>query len=182
MAASSKWSRRWPGCGPTRSSPISTGTAIPRRPPFPSPSTRRSGPGGWAAAGGRADAPADVRENKGSKGVGDFSIQGVVARLTQDFGARPLDIVVHSLANAPEVKQPLIDTSRRGYLEALSVSAYSNIAFVRSLGPLMRPDGSFLALTYMAGERGIPGYGGGMSSAEAALAADTRTLAYEAGL
>src|SRR5437867_2207577 len=175
MAASSKWSRRWPGCGPTRSSPISTGTAIPRRPPFPSPSTRRSGPGGLA------DAPADVRENKRYKDVGDFSIQGVVARLTQDFGARPLDIVVHSLANAPEVKQPLIDTSRRGYLEALSVSAYSNIAFVRSLGPLLRPDGSFLSLTYMAGERVIPGYGGGMSSAKAALEADTRTLAYEAG-
>src|SRR2546428_13294715 len=121
-----------------------------------------------AAYDSLTDAPADVRENKRYKDVGDFSVQGVVARLTEDFGARPLDIVVHSLANAPEVKQPLIDTSRRGYLEALSVSAYSNIAFVRSLGPLMRPDGSFLSLTYMAGERVIPGYGGGMSSAKAA--------------
>jgi enoyl-[acyl-carrier protein] reductase I len=122
-----------------------------------------------------------VRENKRYKDVGDFSIQGAVARFTQDFGERPLDIVVHSLANAPEVKKPLIDTSRRGYLEAVSVSAYSNIAFVRSFGPLMRPDGCFLSLTYMAGERVIPGYGGGMSSAKAALEADTRTLAYEAG-
>ena len=33
----------------------------------------------------------------------------------------------------------------------------------------------------MAGERVIPGYGGGMSSAKAALESDTRTLAYEAG-
>ena len=33
----------------------------------------------------------------------------------------------------------------------------------------------------MASERGIPGYGGGMSSAKAALESDTRTLAYEAG-
>ena len=33
----------------------------------------------------------------------------------------------------------------------------------------------------MAGERVIPGYGGGMSSAKAALEADTRTLAFEAG-
>jgi enoyl-[acyl-carrier protein] reductase I len=46
---------------------------------------------------------------------------------------------------------------------------------------MMRPGGSFLSLTYMAGERVIPGYGGGMSSAKAALEADTRTLAYEAG-
>ena len=45
----------------------------------------------------------------------------------------------------------------------------------------MRPGGSFLSLTYMAGERVIPGYGGGMSSAKAALEADTRTLAFEAG-
>jgi enoyl-[acyl-carrier protein] reductase I len=33
----------------------------------------------------------------------------------------------------------------------------------------------------MAGERVIPGYGGGMSSAKAALESDTRVLAYEAG-
>jgi enoyl-[acyl-carrier protein] reductase I len=33
----------------------------------------------------------------------------------------------------------------------------------------------------MASQRVIPGYGGGMSSAKAALESDTRTLAYEAG-
>ena len=134
-----------------------------------------------AAFDSLADAPAELRDNKRYRDVGDFSVQGVAARLRQDFGDRPLDIVVHSLANAPEVKQPLLDTSRRGYLEAVSVSAYSNISLVRHLGPLMRPEGSFLSLTYMAGERVIPGYGGGMSSAKAALEADTRTLAYEAG-
>jgi enoyl-[acyl-carrier protein] reductase I len=55
------------------------------------------------------------------------------------------------------------------------------VSMVRSLGPLTRPGGSYLSLTYMAGERVIPGYGGGMSTAKAALEADTRTLAYEAG-
>ena len=89
--------------------------------------------------------------------------------------------MVHSLANGPEVKKPLIDTSRAGYLTAVSVSAYSNISLVRNLAPMMRPGGSFLSLTYMAGERVVPGYGGGMSSAKAALEADTRTLAFEAG-
>ena len=43
------------------------------------------------------------------------------------------------------------------------------------------PGASVLSLTFMAGERVVPGYGGGMSSAKAALEADTRTLAYEAG-
>jgi enoyl-[acyl-carrier protein] reductase I len=134
-----------------------------------------------AAFDAMADVPADIRDNKRYKEQGDFTIQGVVERLRQDFGERPIDIVVHSLANGPEVKNQLLDTSRQGYLSAVSVSAYSNVSFVRNFGPLMREGGSFLSLTYMAGERVIPGYGGGMSTAKAALEADTRTLAYEAG-
>ena len=128
-----------------------------------------------------ADVPPDVRENKRYRERGDFSIAGAVARLRADFGDRPLDIVVHSLANGPEVRKALIDTSRAGYLSAVGVSAYSNLAFIRELGALMRPNGCFLSLTYLAGERAIPGYGGGMSSAKAALESDTRTLAFEAG-
>jgi enoyl-[acyl-carrier protein] reductase I len=134
-----------------------------------------------AAFDAMVDVPADIRENKRYKEQGDFTIQGVVERFRQDFGERPIDIVVHSLANGPEVKNQLLDTSRQGYLSAVSVSAYSNVSFVRNFGPLMREGGSFLSLTYMAGERVIPGYGGGMSTAKAALEADTRTLAYEAG-
>jgi enoyl-[acyl-carrier protein] reductase I len=128
-----------------------------------------------------AETPAEVRENKRYKEVGDFSIHGMAERIRNDFGESSLDVVVHSLANAPEVRSPLVDTSRQGYLSAISVSAYSNVSLVRHLSPLMRQGGSFLSLTYMAGERVIPGYGGGMSSAKAALEADTRTLAFEAG-
>jgi enoyl-[acyl-carrier protein] reductase I len=134
-----------------------------------------------AAFDALADAPPEVRDNKRYKEVGDFSIQGMTDRIRADFGEGALDIVVHSLANGPEVKSPLVDTSRQGYLAAISVSAYSNISLVRHLSPLMRPNGAFLSLTYMAGVRVIPGYGGGMSSAKAALEADTRTLAFEAG-
>ena len=134
-----------------------------------------------AAFGTLEDAPAELRESKRYKDRGDFSIAGVAARLRDDFGAEGLDVVVHSLANGPEVRNPLLDTSRRGYLEAVSVSAYSNVALVRQLAPLMRRGGAFLSLTFMASERVIPGYGGGMSSAKAALESDTRTLAFEAG-
>lgn len=134
-----------------------------------------------AAFDSLADVPPDVRENKRYKDQGDFSIQGMAERIRNDFGASGLDIVVHSLANAPEVKSPLVDTSRQGYLSAISVSAYSHVSLVRHLAPMMKPGGSFLSLSYMAGERVIPGYGGGMSSAKAALEADTRTLAFEAG-
>jgi enoyl-[acyl-carrier protein] reductase I len=127
------------------------------------------------------DAPVDIRENKRYRERGDFSVSGAVSRFRSDFGDAGLDIVVHSLANGPEVRNALVDTSRAGYLAAVSVSAYSNISLVRHFAPLMRPGGSFLSLTYMASERVVPGYGGGMSSAKAALESDTRTLAYEAG-
>jgi enoyl-[acyl-carrier protein] reductase I len=128
-----------------------------------------------------ADAPAEVRAHKRYRDAGDFSIAGLAARLAADFGERPLDIVVHSLANGPEVKKPLLETSRAGYLAAVSVSAYSLVALVARLGPLLRPAASVLSLTYLASERVVPGYGGGMSSAKAALESDTRTLAFEAG-
>jgi len=127
------------------------------------------------------DAPEDIRTNKRYKDVGDFSIEGVRQRLEQDFGSPALDVVVHSLANGPEVKKPLLETSRAGYLAAISASAYSLASLVSRLSPLMRRGGAFVSLTYMASERVIPGYGGGMSSAKAALESDTRTLAYEAG-
>ncbi len=125
--------------------------------------------------------PDDVRTSKRYKDIGDCSIGGVAQRLVADFGDRPLDIVVHSLANGPEVKKPLLEVSRGGYLAALSASAYSLVSMVQRFAPLMRDGGSFLSLTYLASERVIPGYGGGMASAKAALESDTRTLAFEAG-
>src|SRR5688572_26014756 len=92
------------------------------------------------------DAPADLRENKRYKDTGDFSISGLAARLTADFGAKPLDIVVHSLANGPEVKKPLLEVSRAGYLAAVSASAYSLVSMLQRLGPLLRPGGAVASL------------------------------------
>ena len=128
-----------------------------------------------------SDAPEEIRTNKRYKDVGDFSIDGLAAGMLADFGPKSLDILVHSLANGPDVKKPLLETSRNGYLAAVSVSAYSLIGMLRRFGPMMRPSASVLSLTYMASERVIPGYGGGMSSAKAALESDTRTLSFEAG-
>lgn len=128
-----------------------------------------------------SEMPEDLKSSKRYKDVGDCSIDGLAAQLVSDFGAQPLDIVVHALANGPEVKKPLLETSRGGYLAALSASSYSLVSMLQRLGPLMRPGGSVASLTYMASERVIPGYGGGMSSAKAALECDTRLLAFEAG-
>ncbi len=127
------------------------------------------------------EAPLKLRENRRYKAHADFTIQGVSDQLVAEFGDKPLDIVIHSLANGPEVQKPLMQTSRAGYLSAVSASAYSFVSMVQRFGPLLRAEGSFLCLSYMASERVIPGYGGGMSSAKAALESDTRTLAFEAG-
>jgi enoyl-[acyl-carrier protein] reductase I len=124
------------------------------------------------------DVPAEVRDNRRYRDAGDFTIGGLAAAVAADGG---VDVVVHSLANGSEVKRPLLETSRRGYLSAVSASAYSMVSMVRHLGPVMRRGGAFLSLSYMAAERAVPGYGGGMSSAKAALESDTRVLAYEAG-
>ncbi len=125
------------------------------------------------------DVPEEIRENKRYKEVGGYTISEIADAVSKDFGT--IDILVHSLANAPEVKNPLLGTSRKGYLAAMSSSAYSFISLLSHFGPLMNPGGSALSLTYIASERIIPGYGGGMSSAKAALESDTRTLAWEAG-
>ena len=127
------------------------------------------------------DVPAEVQSHKRYRDLGDVSIQGLARRLSGDFGEPCLDIVIHSLANAPEVKKPLLETSRKGYLAAVGTSAFSFASMLRRLGPLARKQASFLALSYLAAERVIPGYGGGMSSAKAALESDVRTLSFEAG-
>lgn len=128
-----------------------------------------------------ADVPEDVKTSKRYAERGDFTVEGLAKSLVADFGEKPIDYLVHSLANGPEVKKLLLDTSRSGYLGAVAVSAYSMISMVQRLGPHMRAGGACLSLTYMASEKIIPGYGGGMSSAKAALESDTRVLAFEAG-
>lgn len=127
------------------------------------------------------DVPEEIREDKRYRELSGYTIQEVADTLRDELGDGCLDILVHALANGPEVRKPLVDTSRAGYLAAVSASAYSMVSLVQRFGPLMRERGSAVSLTYLAGERVVPGYGGGMSSAKAALESDTRTLAYEAG-
>lgn len=124
--------------------------------------------------------PEDVKTNKRYKDIeGGFTIQEVVDQVQKDYGK--IDILLHALANGPEVTKPLLETTREGYLAASSASAYSLVSMVSRFGPIMNPGGAVVSLSYIASTRVIPGYGGGMSSAKAQLESDTRTLAYEAG-
>lgn len=125
------------------------------------------------------EVPDEVKSNKRYAGLTGFDIESCVEKVKKDFGR--VDILVHSLANGPEVTKPLMKTSRAGYLAASSASAYSMVAMVSKFAPLMPPGGSCISLSYIASERVVPGYGGGMSSAKAQLESDTRVLAWEAG-
>lgn len=125
------------------------------------------------------DVPQDVKDNKRYTSYKEYTISEVAKAVERDFGK--IDILVHCLANAPEVTKPLLETSRKGYLAAMSASAYSFVSLIKHFGPIMNENGSALTLSYIASSRVIPGYGGGMSSAKAALESDTRALAYEAG-
>ncbi len=125
------------------------------------------------------EVPEEIRENKRYKNAGGYTVSEVAAQVEQDFGK--IDFLIHSLANSPEIKNALLDTSRKGYLAAISASSYSFISLLSHFGPLMNQGGATLSLTYLASERAVPGYGGGMSSAKAALESDTRMLSFEAG-
>jgi enoyl-[acyl-carrier protein] reductase I len=132
------------------------------------------------------DSMADVDETKRNdkrwNKHGDFTIQGMYAKYREQF--QHLDILIHSVAFSREIKNKAVDTSRAAYLQAISISGYSLTALARAGLPLMenRPDGAaVLGLTYLGGDRAVPHYGGGMSTAKAALQIDTKQLASNLG-
>ncbi|RZC43384.1 hypothetical protein C5167_036333 [Papaver somniferum] len=104
------------------------------------------------------DVPEDVtiKANRRYAAYSNWTVQEVAECVKKDFGT--IDILVHSLANGPEVTKPLLETSRKGYLAALSASSYSYVSLLKHFVPIMNPGK----------------YGGGMSSAKAALESDTR--------
>jgi enoyl-[acyl-carrier protein] reductase I len=128
------------------------------------------------------DVDEKTRNDRRFQRHGDYSIKGMMELLARDFNA--IDILVHSIAFSPEIKNKAIDTSRSAYLTALSVSAYSLTALLRAALPFMenRPDGAAaVGLTYLGGDRVVPHYGGGMSAAKAALQMDAKQLASNLG-
>jgi enoyl-[acyl-carrier protein] reductase I len=133
-----------------------------------------------------ADVPEDTRGDRRYKRVeeqhGDYSIEGLMKAVKESHGG--LDILIHSVAFAPEIKSKLLDTTRAGYWTALSISAYSLVGLMRAGLPLMenrRNGASVVGLTYLGGARVVPHYGGGMSTAKAALEIDAKQLAHNAG-
>ena len=94
------------------------------------------------------DVPEDIATNKRYAGLDGFTISEVAAKVKADYGT--IDILVHSIANGPDVTKPLLETSRSGYLAASSASAFSMVSLVQRFGPFMNPGGAVVSLSYIA--------------------------------
>lgn len=111
----------------------------------------------------------------------DEDIEAVFARLKDEFGG--LDFVVHGVAYAlrEELEGDYFTTSRAGFHLSQDISVYSLTLIARQAAPLMEGrQGSILTLTYLGGERVVPGYNV-MGVAKAALDMSVRYLANDLG-
>lgn len=110
----------------------------------------------------------------------DAEIEQVFAKLKERYGK--IDILVHAIAfaQADDLKNDFLQTSREGFRIAHDVSVYSLIALSRAAAPLMTEGGSILTLTYYGAEKVVPHYKV-MGVAKAALEATVRYLAWDLG-
>ena len=111
----------------------------------------------------------------------DAEVDQLFATLKREWGG--LDGLVHAIAFAEksDLEGPYSNVSRRGFLLAMDIGAYSFTALARGAAPLMEGrGGSMLTLTYFGAEKVIPNYNI-MGVTKAALEASVRYLANDFG-
>lgn len=111
----------------------------------------------------------------------DEEITKAFTEVSQALGH--LDILIHSIGYAPaqSFEKRFVEIARADFALAMDVSAYSLIALAGGALPLMQDRGGcILALTYLAGEKVIPGYQL-MGITKAALDNIIKNLAYDLG-
>ncbi|MEW4527201.1 MAG: enoyl-ACP reductase [Maioricimonas sp. JB045] len=88
----------------------------------------------------------------------DEDLDAVFKTTEETFGK--IDFVLHSVAFAPpqDLTGPVHDVSREGFHVAMDISVYSLMAMAGRARPMMNPGGAMLTLSYLGGERVIPGY------------------------
>lgn len=94
----------------------------------------------------------------------------------------PIDVVVHSVANAPlhDLHGAVIDCSEPGFNAMMNVSCYSLIKLVNAVQHKLKPGASIWSMSYVGAERAVQNYGI-MGIAKAALESTVRYLACELG-
>ena len=110
----------------------------------------------------------------------DEDLDNAFAKAKETFGE--IDFVVHSIAYAPidDLKGPVYNVSREGFKTSMDISVYSLMAVCNRAKDLMPRGGSIITLTYLGGEKVIPGYNV-MGLCKAALESSVEYLANELG-
>ncbi len=110
----------------------------------------------------------------------DGDVERLFAEVREQWGE--LDFVIHSLAFADknDLSSEFLQTSRSGFLLAQDISAYSLTQIACHAQPLMKEGGSIVTLSYLGGERVVPGYNV-MGVAKASLEMSVRYLANDLG-
>lgn len=111
----------------------------------------------------------------------DADLDRTFEKVKETFGT--IDFVVHSIAYAPieDLKGPVYGVSREGFKTSMDISVYSLMAICNRAKDLMPDGGSIITLTYLGGERVIPGYNV-MGLCKSALESATTYLAHELGI
>jgi enoyl-[acyl-carrier protein] reductase I len=110
----------------------------------------------------------------------DEDIARVFEAARETYGR--LDFLIHSIAFAPpqELRNPYVDTSRAGWHLAMDISVYSLVAASRAAAALMTDGGAIVTISYVGGEKVVPGYNV-MGVCKAALEHSVRYLAWDLG-
>lgn len=97
-------------------------------------------------------------------------------------GLGNIDFVVHSIAYAPidDLKGDVHACSREGFKVSMDISVYSLLAVVHRAQKITNDGGSIITLTYLGGEKVIPGYNI-MGLCKSALESAVEYLAAELG-
>jgi enoyl-[acyl-carrier protein] reductase I len=122
--------------------------------------------------GAKLITPCDVQK--------DEDVARVFDQAQETYGT--LDFVLHSIAFAPidALKSPFLDVGREGFKIGMDISVYSLAIVARHAARVMPDGGAILTLTYLGGERVVPGYNL-MGVCKAALDAAMKYLAYDLG-
>jgi enoyl-[acyl-carrier protein] reductase I len=122
--------------------------------------------------GAKLIAPCDVQK--------DADLDRIFAEATEKLGK--LDFVLHSVAYAPieDLQGPTVNCSRAGFATSMDISVYSLLAVTKRAKAALAPGGSILTLTYLGGEKVIPGYNI-MGVCKAALESLITYLAHDLG-
>ena len=114
----------------------------------------------------------------------DVRVKGQIVKLGQLIEQRwgRVDFIIHSVAFAhlEDLKAPLSQCSRAGYLDAFEVSAYSLLSIISGCNGLLSADASIVTMSYLGAEVAIPSYGV-MGPVKAALESQVKYLAAELG-